>query len=405
MTKAINRLNPLSVKSKPAGLHADGGSLYLRVDRGGARRWVFIYRRGPKRTEMGLGSALDVGLASARQMATEARAQLVGGVDPIEARDAARAEPRKVPTFGEEADDYINAQAPSFRNPKHLAQWKMTLGDSYCALLRPKRADMISTEDVLEVLQPIWQEKPETASRIRGRIERVLDASRAKGNRTGENPARWRGHLDKLLAKRKSLSRGHHKALPYVQLPAFVARLRRSSGLGAIALEIVILTAARTNEVIGMRWPELDLEKGIWSVPPERMKKARPHRVALSPRALAILQQLGEARHSDFVFPGQRPKSHISATSLVKALGTAGGADFTIHGMRSSFRDWAGDETSFPDALAEAALAHVAGDQTVQAYRRSDALDRRRELMAAWDKYVGAKPKDNVVPIRKDTSA
>jgi Integrase len=403
MALALNKLSARGVASitKP-GRHGDGGGLYLVVDKSGAKRWVFLYRRDGTLREMGLGGLKSVTLARARELAGEARANLQAGVDPIAAKKNA---PAAVPTFGEEADDFIEAMKPQFRNAKHIAQWEMTLRD-YAASLRPKRVDQITTADVLEVLKPIWLSKPETASRLRGRIERVLDAAKARGHRSGENPALWRGHLDKLLPKRRKLSRGHHAAMPYEDVPAFVAALRQREAMAARALEFTILTAARSGETFGLTWKEIDLEAALWIVPAKRMKAGREHRVPLTPRAVEILTELAElgAEPDAHVFPGQkegRPLSIMSMDMILRRMKV----DFTVHGFRSSFRDWAGEETSFPREVAEAALAHVVGDETERAYRRGDALEKRRKLMAAWASYCEPKTAGNVLEMKRAKQA
>ncbi len=412
MALALNRLNARQVATiaKP-GRHADGGGLYLVVDASGARRWLFLFRwkgdpsqpgRGKLR-ELGLGSARDVSLASAREAATNARELVRAGVDPIAAKRRSPA-PALAPTFGEIAEAHIAAMAPAWRNSKHVDQWRMTLsverGDDgaylasgYCATLRDKAVSDVTTEDVLAVLAPIWAEKNETASRVRGRIEAVLDAAKAKGLRTGENPARWKGHLALTLPKRQKLQRGHHAALPYADLPAFLKRLRLVRGMSAFALEFAILTAARSGEVRSARWSEIDLARAVWTVPAERMKAGREHRVPLSPRAVEILGLLNQIKQEPdaLVFPGQKrgaPLSDMSLTALLRRLEV----NATAHGFRSSFRDWAGDHTTFPREVAEAALAHAVGDATEAAYRRSDALEKRRALMLAWDQFLNAAP-------------
>lgn len=402
MALALNKLTARGVTAitKP-GRHGDGGGLYLVVDKSGAKRWVFLYRRGGCLREMGLGGLKSVPLARARELAAEARTNLQAGVDPITAKNNA---PVAVPTFGEEADNFIEAMKPQFRNAKHVAQWEMTLRD-YAALLRPMRVDQIATADVLAVLKPIWLTKPETAARLRGRIERVLDAAKAKGHRSGENPALWRGHLANLLPKRKKLSRGHHAAMPYEDVPGFFADLRKRDGIATRALEFTILTAARSGETFGATWQEIDLEAALWVVPAERMKAGREHRVPLSPRAVEMLTELAELRTGPdaYVFPGQkqgRPLSVMAMDMLLRRMNI----DFTVHGFRSSFRDWAGEETAFPREVAEAALAHVVGDETERAYRRGDALEKRRKLMLAWAHYCEHKPA-NVVPIKRPKRA
>ena len=262
---------------------------------------------------------------------------------------------------------------------------------TYAAPLRTMPVDTVSTDDVLSVLKPIWTEKPETASRVRGRIEKVLDAAKAKGFRAGENPARWRGHLDHLLPRPSKLTRGHHAAMPYEEVPAFIASLRERDALAAVALELCILTAARSGELLGMRWDEIDLQNAVWSLPAGRMKAGRPHRVPLSTRAVAILRKLEKSKRGEFVFAGHapgRPLSNMAMDMLLRRMNV----DVTVHGFRSSFRDWAGNETPSPREVVETALAHVIGDKAEQAYRRSDALEKRRKLMEAWAAYCTADP-------------
>lgn len=392
MAVQLNKLNARKAATiDKAGRHSDGGGLYLVVDKARAdkaeapaKRWIFRYRRNGKEHEMGLGGVNAVALARARELAAEARAQLAAGQDPIAARGAAVA---TVPTFGDVADDFIEAMKPQFRNEKHVAQWQMTLTE-YAKPLRPKRVNEVTTADVVSVLKPLWHKTPETASRLRGRIERVLDAAQANGHRSGENPARWRGHLDKLLPKPAKLSRGHHEALPYEQVPAFIVELRQRQAMAARALEFTILTAARSGETLGATWKEFDLKAALWIVPAERMKVGRIHRVPLSGRALEILKEMAllGGGPDAFIFPGQRegrPLSNTATDMLLRRLNS----EVTTHGFRSSFRDWCGEETHFPREVAEAALAHVVGDQTERAYRRGDALAKRRELMDAWAAY------------------
>jgi len=392
MARELRRLGtrvPAEILERP-GRHADGGGLYLSVGPGEARRWVFLYRWRGRLKEMGLGSFNAVTLARAREKAFAARAQIAEGVNPIEAKRAAAA----VPTFGEVADAYVESKRAEWRNDKHADQWTATLTKD-AEKLRPLRVDRIETADVLETLKPLWTEKPETASRLRGRIERVLDSAKAQGFRQGENPARWRGHLDHLLPKRQKLTRGHHAALPFAQVPAFVRDLRERKATTALGLEFLILTAARSGEVRGMTWAEIDTAAKVWTVPAARMKAGREHRVPLSARALEILatvRPLTNGEPSAFVFPGLKDGASLSDGAfdrLLRRMGHAKG-DVTAHGFRSAFRDWAGEASTFPRELAEAALAHVVGDQTERAYRRGDALEKRRRLMNAWAAYCDA---------------
>ncbi|GLI21670.1 tyrosine-type recombinase/integrase [Xanthobacter flavus] len=380
------------------GRHADGGNLYLSISTNGGRRWIFLYRWSGKQLEMGLGSARDISLARARELADTARAQLAEGISPLSLRRAEQA----VPTFGEAADALVDDIAPGFRNAKHIEQWRMTLKE-YAASLRDKSVADIATDDVLAVLKPLWATKQETASRLRGRIERVLDAAKAKGLRSGENPARWRGHLDALLPKRQKLQRGHHAAMPYADVPAFVKRLRALKGATALALEFLILTAARTGEVRGATWAEIDLEAKVWTVPAPRMKAGKVHRVPLTAAALDALTRAmalqPKSEGAAFIFPGGKPGKPLSAMALDMQMRRLK-SEMTVHGFRSSFRDWAGEETAFPREIAEAALAHTVGDATERAYRRADALEKRRKLMEAWASFVGSGDGANVVPLR-----
>lgn len=385
------------------GAYADGGGLYLFVRSATAKSWVLRYSLAGKRKEMGLGSATKHGLslAAARALATTHRTVLGQGLDPMV---EARKEQKPVPTFGEMADRFVGEMGAAWRNEVHKAQWAMTLRE-YAGPLRDKPVDAIGTDDVLSVLRPLWIKRPETASRLRGRIERVLNAAKAEGHRSGENPAAWRGHLANLLPARRKLTRGHHAAMPFAEVSAFVAALRTRRATAALALEFAILTAARSGEVIGACWNEIDLEAGIWTVPAERMKAGRPHRVPLVPRALAILEAAKPLARGDApqpIFPGERRPtlSNMAMAMLMKRMGKG---EFTVHGFRSAFRDWAGEETSFPREIAEAALAHVVGDATERAYRRGDALEKRRALMQAWASHLEP-PEGNVVPIKRGAS-
>jgi len=347
---------------------------------------------------MGLGSADAVPLADAREKAAAARRMIAQGLNPIDERKRDRG----IPSFGEMADEVRESLSAGFRNEKHKAQWKSTLA-SYAGSLKDKPVDIITTDDVLAVLKPIWTVKLETASRVRGRIEKVLDGAKAKGFREGENPARWRGHLDHLLPKQTKLARGHHAAMPYADVPSFLASLRERDALACTALEFCVLTAARSGEVLGMRWSEVDLENATWSVPKERMKAGRPHRVPLSGRAVAILRRLERTRgDGEFVFPGHakgKPLSNMAMGMALRRLKLG----VTVHGFRSSFRDWGGNETTFPREIVETALAHVVGDKAEQAYRRSDALERRRKLMEAWASFCVRA--ENVVSLKPRAAA
>jgi integrase len=311
---------------------------------------------------------------------------------------------RKNLSFGECASDFIQTMRPSWRNQKHIAQWEMTLR-KYAAALWPLRVDEITPDDVLAVLKPIWCDKPETASRLRGRIERVLDAARVLGIRNGDNPARWRGLLDHLLPKRQKLTRGHHAAMPYSRISAFIGDLRARSSTAALALEFTILTAARTNEVLGARWDEVNFERREWTVPPSRMKAGRVHRVPLSERALTIAGLMNEIRTSDFVFPGQKAQRPLSNMSLEMMLRRMRITDATVHGFRSTFRDWAAERSTYPNEVCEAALAHAIKDKAEAAYRRGDLMEKRRALMDAWADYCATPPAGNVIAFKQTLSA
>ncbi|MEG2312372.1 integrase arm-type DNA-binding domain-containing protein [Brevundimonas sp.] len=398
MARAINKLSAREVATlKAVGRYSDGGGLYLVIAKDGGRKWVFRFTLRGRSTDMGLGAVLNVPLAKARQRAAEARALLADGKNPISERRAQNA----VPSFGEMADRVVADMAPQWRNEKHAAQWQATL-ERDAAKLRPVLVSEVQTADVLRVLKPIWLEKPETASRVRGRIERVLDAAKAKGYRTGENPARWRGHLDHLLPKRQKLTRGHHAAMTFEKVPDFIADLRTRDAVAAMALEFTILTAARSGEVRGATWGEIDLEAKVWTVPAVRMKAGRDHRVPLTDRAVQILKQaapLSTGEAGAVVFPGVQSGKALSDaafSALLKRMGYAAG-EITPHGFRSSFRDWAGEVSSFPRELAEAALAHVVGDETERAYRRGDALEKRRAMMEAWGRYCEPEKAESVV--------
>jgi len=398
--RTLNKLTALqATKLKTPGRHSDGGGLYLSIDDAGRRRWIFMYVRNGRRAELGLGSGRDLPLASARGEAAALRAILAEGGDP----KAKRAKAKSVPTFGEFADAYVEAMAPSWRNAKHVKQWKMTL-TTYAAPIRLRPIDEIDTDDVLNILRPLWQRTPETAERLRGRIENVLAAAKVKGYRSGENPAAWRGHLDQLLPKRQRLSRGHHAALPFDQAPAFMANLRGRGAVAARALEFTILAAARSGEVLGARWSEIDADRHLWIVPAGRMKAGREHRVPLSSRAMAIIAEMAELGTAGFVFPGPKPNTALSSMAMAMLLRRMK-VEVTVHGFRSTFRDWASEATGFPHEVCEMALAHTVGNKAEAAYRRGDLFDKRRKLMEAWAAYCASTKGEKIVPLRKGVAA
>jgi integrase len=403
MRRPLKRLSARSVAtlSEP-GRHNDGEGLYLSISKAGTKSWVFMFRWQGKLKEMGLGGVSTVSLAEARDKAGVARKQVKDRINPIAAKREAEFEAGGKKTFGEFADDLVKDILIGFRNAKHRWQWSHTL-KTYAAPLRPIPIDEVTTDQVLAVIKPLWLTKQETASRLRGRIERVLDAAKARGDRSGENPARWRGHLDHLLPKRQKLQRGHHPAMPYADVPEFIMDLRRRDATAALALEFTILCASRTGEVIGATWLEIDRKQKVWTIPAKRMKAGLEHRVPLTDRALAVLDRAEKLGIGEYVFPGARkgkPLSDMAMGVLLKKRMKHGG--LTVHGFRSSFRDWAGECTAFPREVAEAALAHVVGDETERAYRRGDALEKRRKLMEAWARFIST-PKaqaSDVRPIR-----
>jgi integrase len=374
--------------AKEPGRHSDGNGLYLVVRSGGSKQWTFLYRRNGKLREMGLGSpSKGVALVTARELRDEARRTIARGIDPLDARRQAKQLAARIPTFGAYALALLDRIGEGFSSTKHRQQWRKTV-ESYCGPIWDFPIDRVDTAGVLACLAPIWQVKPETASRVRGRIERVLNAAKAERLRTGENPAAWRGHLDATLPKPSKLSRRHHAALPYVDIREFMADLRARPALAALALELTVLTATRTGEILNAQWKEFDLEAGVWTIPAERMKARREHRVALSNRAMAIVNGLWTSRSSDFVFPGQTAGKPLSSTAMLRLLERMGrrGA-ITSHGFRSSFSDWASEVSPYSSELRETALAHTIGNKAEAAYRRGDALEKRRTMMEAWAQW------------------
>ena len=353
---------------------------------------------------MGLGPVIAFSLADARARATRCRQLLADGIDPLGAREEAHAarvlEANSARTFDECAAAYIQSHRPGWKNPKHVDQWENTLG-TYCSpAFGALPVQSVNTALVIKVLEPIWTTKNETASRLRGRIERVLDWAKARGYVAGDNPARWRGHLDKLLpAPRKVQKVAHHAALPYAQMSGFVRALRAQTGISAPALEFTILTAARTGEVTGAQWDELDLAAKVWTVPADRMKARREHRVPLSDTALRAIRSV--PRVGEYVFSGPRPDRPLSNMAMLVLLRRMKREDLTVHGFRSSFRDWAAELTNFPREVAEAALAHVLSDKTEAAYRRGDLFEKRRKLMLAWADWCDKAAPASVTPISK----
>jgi integrase len=402
-TRGTKRLTALKVaRAKRPGMYADGGGLYLQVTEGGAS-WVYRYMLAGRAREMGLGPLALFGLSEARSKALDARRLRHEGIDPIEARRAIRAQARldnaKAITFKQCAEGYIAAHRVGWRSGKHAAQWGVTLATYAAPVIGDLPVSAVDTALVLKVLEPIWTTKPETASRLRGRIEAILDWAKVRGYRTGENPARWRAHLDHLLPARAKVRRvEHHRALPYAELPGFMAALREQAGVAARALEFTILTAARSGETRFARWSEFDLLDKTWTVPAERMKGGRLHRQPLCSRTLVILKGMQADRRAGdgFVFPRNKtgqPLPDPPFRGLLQRMGRGRG-DLTVHGFRSSFRDWAAERTNFPREVAEMALAHMVGSKVEAAYRRGDLFDKRCRLMAAWAEFCAKAPID-----------
>lgn len=407
MARQMQKLSVKTVASKKQpGYYADGGGLYLQVSSSGSKSWIFRFTLKGKAREMGLGPEASAGLSQARKKAGICRALLLDGIDPIEARNAQSAqkalEKAKAISFAKCAEGYIAAHRSGWRNIKHVAQWESTIA-TYCnPALGTLPVQDVDTGLVLKVLEPIWTTKPETASRIRGRIESVLDWAGARGYRSGDNPARWRGHLDALLPSLTKESRvKHHAALPYDQIGSFMEKLRAEGGMAARALEFTILTMCRTGEAIGAQPDEFNLDKALWIVPASRMKAGREHRVPLSRRAVEIVRaqlKLG----GDYVFPGLKAGTPLSNMAMLKLLERMNRDDITVHGFRSTFRDWAAETTAYPHEVCEMALAHVVGDKVEAAYRRGDLFEKRRRLALDWAKHCEQRSTNAMAtPIRR----
>lgn len=392
--REINRLKAVSVaKAMPPGYHPDGAGLYLQVSPSGAKSWVFRYMRQGKQREMGLGSYQGVTLAQARQKASDARTILASHEDPLDLRQKALTKSRlsaaTARSFESCATEFIASQRAGWKSEKHGTQWLSTLKTYAFPIIGPLPVSAIDTGLVLQVLEPIWTTKTETANRVRGRIESVLSWATARGFRSGDNPARWRGHLDAALPSPKKVKKVvHFPALPYSEIRAFMTELGKGESQSRLALQLLILTACRTSELIGARWGEIDFEKATWTIPGERMKAGIEHRVPLSTQALAIFNQLAGKRLGDFVFPGQRNRKTMSNMAMLELLKGMGRGDITAHGFRSTFRDWAAEETNFPNHVVEMALAHTIGDKTEAAYRRGELFSKRAKLMQAWADFA-----------------
>ena len=407
MPHQLNRLTARTVAAATkSGLYADGGGLYLRVGRGGAKSWCLRYMLEGKAREMGLGGLAKIGLADARKKAAAQRLLLVDKIDPLKRREAEnsakKVEAARSMTFAQCAKGYIDSHTAGWRNAKHAQQWTNTLATYVYPEFGSIPVGDVDVAMVLRVLEPIWTTKPETASRVRGRIEAVLDWAKARDFRAGENPARWRGHLSNLLpSSSKVRAVKHHPALPYTEIGAFMADLRGREGAAADALEFLILTVARTGEVIAARWPEIDFAARMWTVPAARMKGGREHRVPLTSAAMSVLKR-AQQEDKQFLFPGTKAGQGLSNMALLKVLERMGRGDLTAHGFRATFKTWATERTNFPRELVEAALAHVLDDKTEAAYERGDMLQKRRRLMDAWaDFYAKRAPAGTVVSLRR----
>ncbi|ACA17340.1 integrase family protein [Methylobacterium sp. 4-46] len=379
-------------KLKSPGHYGDGGGLWLQVGDKGAKSWIFRFTLRGKSRAMGLGSANTFSLAEAREKALACRKLCAEGIDPIEARKTQRQdaalEAAQAMTFRECAVAYIDAHRAGWRNAKHAAQWTTTLETYAYPHFGDRPVAAVDTDLVVRAIGPIWARKPETASRVRGRIESILDWGTTRGFRRSENPARWRGHLENLLPKRSRVQKvKHHAALPFAEVPSFLKALEFQPGVASHALAFTILTAARTGETLGATWSEFDLDARIWNVPASRMKAGVEHRIPLTESALMVLRRMAEIREGDFVFPGGRRERPLSNMSMLVLLRRMQRGDLTVHGFRSSFRDWAAEHTDFPREVVEAALAHAIESKVERAYRRSDLFAKRRELMEAWANY------------------
>jgi integrase len=411
MAQFVGRLTVLKVlKVKRPGMYADGAGLYLQVTGDGdqrvAKSWIFRFTLRGRTREMGLGPLSAFGLAEARDKAGACRRLTREGIDPIDARDSARIKTAldvaKSFTFRACALQYIAAHRAGWRNEKHASQWENTVKTYADPVIGTLPVQKIDTAMVMKIIEPLWSKKPETASRLRGRIEAVLDWATARGYRQGDNPARWRGHLDKLLPARGKVRKvEHHAALPYDELPEFMMALRAQAGVSARALEFLILTAARTGEVIGARPDEI--KDKVWTVPTGRMKGGKEHRVPLSAPALAVIEEVQKNNAGEFLFPGGKPKKPLSNMAMLKLLERMGRGDLTAHGFRSTFRDWAAERTNYPREVVEMALAHAIDSKVEAAYRRGDLFEKRRRLMADWARFCAQTklPNDQVVAIRR----
>jgi integrase len=384
-------------KETREGLHADGKGLYLKVQVDGSKSWIYRYQINGHRRSMGLGGFPGLSLASARKARDIQRLQVSAGVDPLQTKRLRKEEAvashkrskAQLMTFQRCSEDYINQQAASWKSRKHEAQWTNTLATYANPVIGRLPVEEIETAHLLEILKPIWLQKTETATRVRNRIELVLDYAAAMQYRSGENPARWRGNLAHLLPKPSKVREiKHHPALPYSELPEFMSALLNAKGLAARALTLTILCATRTSETLNAEWSEINMETKVWTIPKERMKQNKTHRVPLSNQAITLLEDLKSTGRSNFVFPGSKRGKPLSNMAMTICLSRMGRGDITVHGFRSTFRDWVAEKTNYPQRVAETALAHRLKDGAEAAYQRGDLLEKRKQMMDAWAQYA-----------------
>jgi integrase len=413
----LNLLSPVKIETvtQPGYLH-DGGGLYLQVSKGGGKSWIYRYTIGGRRREMGLGSfkkhpkdKVRVSLATARSLAAQHRSLVEQGKDPIAEREAEAARQRleeaRGLTFDQAIERFLESNEVAWRSTKHRRQWRDSLKAFASPVLGNLSVADIDTPDVTKVLDPIWNEMPATASRVRGRIERILDWARVRGYRQSTiNAARWRGHLRETyppISKVRTVQ--HHAAVAIDDAPGVYARLKQAEGMPALAFRFLVLTATRASEVMGARWPEIDLKARIWTIPASRMKAGKQHRVVLSEEAVAVLEEAAKYRADDWAFPGRRRGAPMALTTLTRALRAAGGESATVHGWRSTFKDWSSERTSFPGEMSEMALAHAIEDKVEAAYRRGELLQKRVAMMEQWATFVTTPKADgsNVVQMER----
>jgi integrase len=394
---------------KKQAQYGDGKGLWLQVSAFGTRSWLLRYMVAGRARVMGLGPYPEVTLKEARDRAAGARRQIRDGIDPIDARRerkmAAKIEAAKLTSFAQCVEEYLETHESAWKNQKHRDQWRSTIATYAHPIIGKLPVAAVDTALVLKVLRPIWNKKPETASRLRGRVERILAWATVSEYRQGENPARWRGHLQEMLPPKTKVRKvKHHSALPYADVPAFMAQLRGRDSISARALEFTILNANRTGEAIGAKWDEIDFSTKVWTVPADRMKAGKEHRVPLTDRAMEILKLLPRERDNPYVFVSGKKGTALSNMAMLELLRGMSGNGYTVHGFRSSFRDWCAEQTNYPRELAEAALAHTLPDKVERAYQRGDLLEKRRRLMSEWAKFCATKPvakSADVVPMHE----